>query len=240
MIRYLVWILLIIVWLGSGQARADWQLLESGLEYRLVTVGEANNELHLLRVNPKTHRFDLLRAAEQGAKRQSLKKLIGARPVRAAINASFFDTDGNEMGLVVKGGRAINPVRRAAWGIFQIVNGRPSIVHTRQNRPSKSRSLAIQTGPRLLIDGNIPKFKNDVPRRRSGVCITPKGRVIIAAATPGSITMHAFARALKPYCSNALNFDGGSSTQFYLNAGDKKILMEGYERVPNALAVFKR
>ncbi len=214
-----------------------WESLSTGLDYRVLSVGDQKAPVHLLRIDPKKYRFELLQARDHGKPRQFLVDMIGKQPVLAAINASFFDSENKPMGLLIRDGQELNSLRRAAWGIFQVVKGRPSIIHTTTYKPSKQRSLAIQSGPRLLIRGALPRFKAAIPKRRSGVCTTSRREVIIAVASPTPITLEEFAKSLQPYCRNALNFDGGSSTQFYLNVGDKKLLMEGFEPVPNALAI---
>jgi uncharacterized protein YigE (DUF2233 family) len=217
-----------------------WDSLQDGLWYRVETVNEHGAETHLLKIDLESYRLDILRAERHGVKRQTILEITGNHPIVAAVNASFFDLDGNELGLVVKNGQELSPLRRAAWGIFQIISGNPSIIHTREFDPKRRPSLAIQSGPRLLVSGVIPKFKRDVPSRRSGICVAPKKRVILAVATHMPITLNEFARSLKPHCKSALNLDGGSSTQFYLKAGKKELLFPGLQPVPNVLVVIKK
>jgi uncharacterized protein YigE (DUF2233 family) len=217
-----------------------WETLHEGLWYRALRVSESEATVHLLRVDLKTHRLDILQASDNGAPRQLIKELIGTKPVVAAINASFFDSHGKAMGLLIRRGKEQSPLRRVAWGIFQIISGHPSIIHTRRYKSSSRLEIAIQSGPRLVIGDRIPQFKQEVPARRSGICVTPKKRVILAVASPMPLALNQFAKELKPYCQTALNFDGGASTQFYLKTEKKELMIPGSSPIPNALVVFKK
>lgn len=228
--------------LGADQ----WQQIAPGLYYDQQSIEGSQSSLHLLKIRLKQNRLGLLRAADSprfgveagdGKRRARLKTLMANSPALAAINASFFTPEGQAMGLVIQNGVTLNPLRQTAWGIFQLVVGRPSIIHTSQYKSEAKRSLAIQSGPRLVIRGKTPQFRDSSIAPRSGVCVTKQGQVILAA-THALITLQQFANALKAHCPNALNLDGGSSTQMYVKPID--LYLQGGEPVPNALAVFPK
>lgn len=231
---------LIAVLFGIGIAfnswAADWQDLSDGLRF-LSTATPEEAVVYLVEVDPSKLRLELLTPRDRESGRLPLRQLIAGRGVVAAVNASFFAEDGRAMGLVIVDGHALNPLRQTNWGIFQIIAGQPSIIHSRDYRADPQRSLAVQTGPRLVIAGQVPNFKDTAIAPRSAVCLTPEQRVILAA-TPGLITLEQWAQTLKPYCVNALNLDGGSSTQFYVKAKD--LYLPGGAPIPNALAVFAK
>lgn len=217
---------------------ASWQELEKGLSYRTIKVAPSDTTLHLVKIDLKKFRLDWLLAPK--GTRQYLTKLLEQGDAVVAINASFFDPQGRAMGLVIKDGKIINPLRKTSWGVFQINQDKPRILHTSDYRPSASTHFALQAGPRLIINGSIPTFKDALPSRRSALCVTPKKEVIIAVTYPGFLSLQELATGLKSFCKDALNLDGGSSTQFYLKTKKLQKDFPGLEPVPNALAVFRR
>ncbi len=227
---------LLAAWLIGAATAQAWQTLESHLSYQqIVPAPEA--QVHLLKFSPKHYDLDILRAADHGKTRAHLAELKGVHPIIAAINASFFTPAGSGMGLLVRKGVQLRALRKAAWGVFFLKGKRPRIIHTRDYHAGLKPDLAIQSGPRLVIKGKTPQFKAAIPKRRSGICVTSKKEVILAVAAPVPITLQEFAQSLQPHCQDALNFDGGRSTQFYLQAGDKQLSFAGRVPVPNFLIV---
>jgi uncharacterized protein YigE (DUF2233 family) len=99
---------------------------------------------------------------------------------------------------------------------------------------------AIQCGPRLVIDGYIPDFYPEISAR-SGIGIDPSGRIVLAVTEQGELTLRQFALALKAFgCVDALNLDGGPSTQLFLKAGKTLLDVPGGYGVPTALLLVPR
>jgi len=90
----------------------------------------------------------------------------------------------------------------------------------------------------LVIAGRLPHFKPG-ESMRSAVGVTADGQVILAAISRGELSLQDFARALKAWgCVDALNLDGGPSSQMYVEAGEVKVDVPGGYPVPNALAIL--
>jgi uncharacterized protein YigE (DUF2233 family) len=80
--------------------------------------------------------------------------------------------------------------------------------------------MAIQAGPRLVVNGKVPKLKSEISQK-TAIGINRKGEVILLTTLyPFSVNELAKLMA-KPEskgglgCRYALNLDGGSSSQLY-------------------------
>lgn len=136
----------------------------------------------------------------------------------AAINASFFAQDLTPLGLIIQDGRRCYPHLKnegwyGKWGLFLMYNGQPAIIADTDPFPAEAE-LVLQCGPRLVINGAIPPFKRRGKANRSAVGIDADGRVLFAVAD-GWITFETWAAILRDrlHCVDALNLDGGPSTQ---------------------------
>jgi uncharacterized protein YigE (DUF2233 family) len=193
---------------------------------------------HVFRIDPARFRIGLLTAAD------FTEKALAAGDYRArggavlAVNGGFFDETLRPLGLLYREGRVLNPLRNAAWGVFSVGPGGPRIVHRNDWNP-KGAGVALQAGPRLVVDGQTQTFKETGPDRRSAVGVTADGKVVIAVAEK-AVLLAEWAEFLGKDCPNALNLDGGSSTQLDARIGDWSLAVEGLTAVPDALAVFPR
>ncbi|MBI2297599.1 MAG: phosphodiester glycosidase family protein, partial [Armatimonadetes bacterium] len=138
----------------------------------------------------------------------------------AAINGGYFDDQHHALGLVISDSKQVNPVRRADWGVFLLRRGRAEVVHTRDLKNTRDVTQALQCGPRLVVDGRLTKLKPSPATARSAVGVDAEGRVVLVV-TRGALRLSEFARLLaraeKDHglgCRDALNLDGGPSTQF--------------------------
>jgi uncharacterized protein YigE (DUF2233 family) len=101
--------------------------------------------------------------------------------------------------------------------------------------------FAIQSGPRLLIKGAIPSLKPGVADR-SALGITKDGKVIILVSTNAAMTTHELAQLLKKpplSCTDAINLDGGSSSQLYAHINSFQLNVHGFSNVSDAIIVKK-
>jgi len=154
------------------------------------------------------------------------------------VNGGFFDAAFQGLGLIVRDGKVVQPVRSSAWGIFAVTEKEAGILH-RKDWKAKGVKAALQVGPRLVVDGEVQHFKEAGPSRRSAVGITPEGQVEIAVAEKPMLLAE-WAAFLGKDCPNALNLDGGGSTQISVHSGGFDVNVEGYTAVPNALGIFAR
>jgi len=212
-----------------------WTPLGRGVEHLAVAQGEI--EGHAFRFRPSDVELRIVPAPEG---RADVSELAPAGDV-IATNASFFDEAGKAMGLTFDRGRSLAGPRLVKWGAFVVEGGRARIVRGAEIRDPGADALVVQGLPRLVIHGDVPKLKAQ-RAARTAVC-TESGRVVLVVTTSRVDTTE-FARFLAAPaaagglgCEDALNLDGGPSTQLAARWGGFDAQVEGGWPVPNALVV---
>ena len=116
---------------------------------------------------------------------------------------------------------------------------------------SKGVELGLQSGPRIIENSKILSFKkSNGSSRRSGIAITETGQVLLFATRyrfPGARLEDIGNILLRSGLGikDALNFDGGGSSQLYLSSEASagkvaEINISGGDSVPIALTFKKR
>lgn len=147
--------------------------------------------------------------------------------VRFAMNAGMFDEAGMPIGLAVSEGWEVRPINRRTDGggnfhlqpngLFLVrKDGRAEVVTTADFTPSDDIRLATQSGPMLVVDGQVnPRFDPDGRSRfvRNGVGVDADG-VPIFAISDAPVSFGKFARLFAGplACRNALYLDGSVSS----------------------------
>ena len=202
----------------ANEAPAHWQYAAPGMQARrLHWIRDGQSYLvTALRINPEKWDFRLhYSPGDNGATGARAREICPQRG--AAINASFFDAARKPLGLLILDDvlqQRRFPVH--AWGAFQVRDGHPELVPS-SGPIATGVSQAFESKPRLIIDGAIPSFKTQGTARRSAVGIDGNGQIIFAV-TQDYFTLDEWATCLQQRlgCRNALNLDGGSSTQLAL------------------------
>lgn len=222
-----------------------WKPIKKGLWYTEASLSPA--VIHAFKIDPKYYKFGVVTARDLGTDREKVREMARKKGALLAINGGFFTPEYEALGLLVNDGKVINPLKKMSWwSIFLIKNDVPYIVHTSSFNGDPNVSMAIQSGPRLVVDGHIPKLKPSVAER-SVVCININGEVIVAATEKLLSEPREFADFLRKSeasgglgCMTALNLDGGSSTQMYARVGSLEIDIPGINKVANAVVVFPK
>jgi hypothetical protein len=175
--------------------------------------------------------------------RRSVAEIAAPYPVVVAINASFFDTDGRAMGLAVDGGRVMAGGKRRSWGALVIDDRNARIVLGADIRDDPAHRLVVQGIPRLVVGGKIQALKPQLAER-TAVCAKDSVVVLVVST---KVETTAFARFLADPpdqgglgCRDALNLDGGPSTQLVAKLPALSLSLPGGWGVPNALVVVPR
>ncbi len=190
-------------------------------------------------------------AAGGPTKHRKIDHIVRSLPQVVAVNGSFFDEKKHPMGAVVDEGRPVQSTRIKPWGAFVIHDGVARIISGKELDPGAYPDLVVQGQPRLVKDGKTSSFK---PQRaeRTAVCLRASdkegdGYRAVTLVTTGAVELKALAAFLaRPAargglgCEQALNLDGGPSTQLYLKLGDSVVQQVGAGDVPNALAAVPR
>ncbi|RIL06922.1 MAG: hypothetical protein DCC71_05100 [Proteobacteria bacterium] len=216
---------------------AAWTSLGAGVEHLAIAHGAIDG--HAFRFRPTDV---ALRIVPASAGLAPVASLAPAGDV-IATNASFFDTDGRAMGVAFDRGRSVGGARLARWAAFVVDGGRARIV-AGARLESGAHDFAVQGMPRLVVGGEVPALKPQ-RARRTAVCVA--GDAVVLLATRSRVEGAELARWLAAPardgglgCDEALNLDGGSSTQLTVRWNGFDAAIEGLSGVPNALVVMPK
>lgn len=223
---------------------------ENGLEYRQWIPEKLGVKLHLLKINPRLYKLLPVLAKTHGEKMLSAKTLAEKSQALALINANFFDPEGKVLGLVVEQGKILNPFHPTRWWASFLQRQTTKGIQSRIGKIFSPKQLrkgetGVQAGPRLVAQSKALKLKNKMSRK-SAIGLDARGQVYLLA-TEGQVAMADFAQFIAAPkaqgglgLQEALNLDGGSSTQFYLKVADKEVWLTGWSSVPVGLGVFSQ
>ncbi len=207
------------------------------------------SELYLFRFKLEHYKIMLVEASQVLSKpRGMVEDMVQKTGGFAGINANFFDTEGSPLGLMIPATREANKKvqlgGRLLTGVFSIRDGLPSVV-SRSTFNSDKVEFALQAGPILYLKGTPTRFNSpSQTSRRSGMAVTKSNEVVIFSTLlrfPGTSLedMQGVLGKTGLEIMDALNLDGGGSSQFYLKPSQKreKIFISGGDEVPVALVV---
>ncbi|MCC7492420.1 MAG: phosphodiester glycosidase family protein [Fimbriimonadaceae bacterium] len=193
-------------------------------------------------VDLRAHRLQVV-AASGGASTWERSDAVAARlGALAVINGGYFDEQRHPLGWVVSNGQQRIARRANRWPCF-VVQGQRARIVSRQTAANLSDvQQAVQCGPRLVEDGRPTQLKDSPRAARSAVGIDDQGRVVLAATLDTAATLAEFAAVLARSrdrgglgCQEALNLDGGPSTQFCVPG---RANVSGLYAMPTHLAVL--
>lgn len=234
---------------ASFASTTEWQELAPGLQYTQVYHKPENplGTIHAFKIN--LHQYQLALTLTNNTLHPLLmvKDLVMSHHAMLGINGGFFDPQLEPIGLRIKDGKQLSPLKPISWwGIFYIANNKAYIVSPKHFKQTKNISFAVQSGPRLVINDTIPSLKPGWSFR-SALGITKTGNVIIAITNYSPITTTAFATILKKTgaeggldCVNAINLDGGSSSQLYAEIGAFSLNVPSFAPVSDVVLVLPK
>ena len=218
---------------GIAVRPADGQ--DSDLVYRAMKVASA--DAHVLQISTRTAAIRVLDSRTWGKTAMTVEEFAAASGAAAVFNGPFFDIDGSPMGLLVVDGKRTQKLRRADWGVFYVDGSGPHVVHTSEYGTPDGVQQAFQVGPRLVVGGEVLGLKPQ-SARRTALCVQAGGGVL-ALVTSGSVQASALATWMKEQgCVDALNLDGGPSSQMWVKSGSVAVHEPGGTAVPIAVGVF--
>lgn len=208
-------------------------LLHTLLFISLVTYGQENNERFLsYTVDPKISSVELYWKDDQGNILKSFQHLKGylegkEKRLKFAMNGGMFRKDNTAQGLFIQHHTTITPLDTASGngnfymkpnGVFYLTDAKEAVIcKTSDFGNSDAISFATQSGPMLLIDGEIhPVFKKGSANLniRNGVGILPDNRVVFVISKV-EVNFYDFASFFKDLgCRNALYLDGFVSRMY--------------------------
>lgn len=180
--------------------------------------------------DPGKGKIDLFAAAGSEAPVRQLADLdlsLGDRAagVAFAMNGGMYDEEGRPIGLAIVEGRQVHAINTRKGGgnfhlmpngVFQVgQDGHAAIVTSDHWKPSPDIRIATQSGPMLVIDGQLhPSFSSDGSSRyvRNGVGISPDGHPLFVISDD-PVSLGKFGRFFRDQlkCRDALFLDGAVS-----------------------------
>lgn len=190
-----------------------------GVEYWHVALEEntATTELEVALFSIKAATLHIVDQPTEA--RSDLAELMRRNNCLAGVNGGYFDPQDAPVGLLVSGGRAIAPLRKARLlsGVLMVANGRVQLLRTAEFSPKSKPSEALQCGPFLVERGQpVPGLEATRSARRTFVATSGNGRVAIGYCPEATLAQLAQMLAVPELkFTRALNLDGGSSSAFW-------------------------
>ncbi len=233
-----------------------WEALGTDLEQanaKLNPDSVFSASVVLIRSSLTNYRLQVLRAADYGWKRANVRAMCKEAGASACINSNFFDEQGRALGLVISRGIIQQKMHRGGGTLTGVAFVTPKSVGIAHRDAFSPEGVieATQAGPRVLDDGQLVSGLKESSFRTnlSGICLDDKGRVVLYRVSAGvfGASLPLLQRLLLApgvKCVDALNFDGGGSSQLYISgeipghAGSvREESFPGRDDVPVALAL---
>jgi len=231
-------------------AKTTWRELSPGLAYTQIMIPTmtSTGAIHAFKIDLKHYRLSLVLGKEYEGQFASAQNLTLASKGLLGINGGFFSPDMQSLGLRISDGEQLARLKQTPWwGIFMINNGVAKIVSMDHYHPDEGIDFAVQCGPRLLVDGQIPNKLRPGISNRSVLAIRRDGQVIIAATQNAYLSTEEMAQVLQRSeekaglaCWQALNLDGGSSTQLYAKINQFQLSLPSFMPVADVVVVLPR
>jgi uncharacterized protein YigE (DUF2233 family) len=234
-----------------------WEHLSPGLEearFQLPGNSILNPSFVVIRASQQNFRVQVIRAAEYGSRRSTVRSLCKSSGASVCINSNFFDEQGKPLGLVISRGILHQKIHNGGGtltGILYVTADRVGVAH-RSGFASQGVLEATQAGPRLISQGApvVGLRDSSSTSNLSLICIDKEGRILlarVALAMFGGSLQEIQRTLMRPEigCQEALNFDGGGSSQLFVSGnipGHEGAVREedfpGRDEVPVALGLF--
>lgn len=218
-----------------------WQAVAEGIERaQLEAFGKP---VHAFRVDLERARLRLLAAGTPG-ERRPVAAIAAPFPEAVAVNASFFTDRDLAIGAQVDEGSIVSRRVVKSWGALVVAGRRARIVlgsdlklsESAGGAAAESPTLVVQGIPRLLVGGQVMKLKAQTATR-TAVCAAERHVTLVVTAELEATVLAQLLRA-QLGCVDALNLDGGPSTQLHVRLGKLALSVEGGWGVPNALVAI--
>ena len=196
--------------------------------YRTYVVDPAKDRIDIHWKDEAGNRFTTLQAVKTWLEARHEKLLF-------ATNGGIYETDYTPLGLYIEAGKVLHPLNTAQGtgnfylqpnGVFYIDQSGGRVVKTTDFQPSDTIVTATQSGPMLVVNGDInpaftPGSKNLFVR--TGVGIDDRGRVVFAKAD--GVNFYDFATYFRDtlHCRNALYLDGHISLMYVAGGDDSQL-----------------
>lgn len=228
--------------LAAASLPHRWHEVAPGIDYRDLDQKRLSpwSHIHVFRIDLTKNRLDIALAKQYHASVLSAEEFLNHSRALLSINGGFFDANQRSLGLRLAQDKEHSPLKNISWwAVFYVKNHTPTVSTLNQYAHSQDVKFAIQSGPRLIVNGKITHLKPGLAER-SALGITRDGHVIMLATENNPLTTHDLALILQSPqldCIDALNLDGGSSTQISAHMQHFTLNVQGYAKVADAVLV---
>ena len=233
-------IVLLLFFITVPAFPAHWRTLAPGVEYIDLNALYLTpwSHIHAFRIDPTRRTLSAIVATSLKKPNASVHEFAEHAHALIAINGGFFDKNSHPLGLRITHQSQLSPLKNISWwGVFYIQDQKPHLASMNHYQQQKNIDFAIQSGPRLLVNGHIPSLKPGKDER-SALGITKDGKIIliITENTPITTTFLAQLMQKEPLsCKQALNLDGGSSSQLHADVGSFQLDVPGFSNISDAV-----
>lgn len=225
-----------------------WRTLAPGLEYTEINTfaGFGSRGLHVFRFDLQKYAMNL--AFTQTENRiTTVANLVTNHHAVIGINGGFFTPERKPLGLRIAQGQVKSPLKNTSWwGVFYTQGNQAFIVSPKNFQQNKKINFAVQSGPRLIVNGQITQLKPGADNR-TALGITRNGKVILAVTSHFPLSTQELAQIMQApeekgglNCANAINLDGGSSTQLYARINNFELNVPSLALVSDAVLVVPK
>ena len=231
--------------IGFTAHSQSWKTIAPGIEYLDLNRDSLPqwSHIHAFRLDLHNQQLGIMLAKDTPSKDGSAPTLKRSSHSLIAINGGFFTPKREPIGLRISNHQILNPLKSISWwGIFSVKNQTASITSPYHFHHQNDIDFAIQAGPRLLVSKKIPTLKPGFANR-TALGITTNGQVILLVTENLPITTTELAKIMRKQpldCADALNLDGGGSTQLYAHMKRFHLDVPGFSQVSDAVVVKPR
>jgi uncharacterized protein YigE (DUF2233 family) len=232
-----------------------WKTIQKGIAHRKVTL---EREVPANTIDLTLYRFDtssivprVIYAVQHHLKTADVKTLAQKTGALAAINANYYDPQGQPLAFLKTAGKTINPrVSMAAIysGIFGVKDRQPFFASRNEFVPDQADE-GIQSGPLLLLGGSAQPITGAPNRlsRRALIGLDKDQRLFIAVTDKllGGLSWAELQELFtgpqwQLQAQDLLALDGGASAQLYIKSGKHEEMIPGTAEVPVAIGFFDK
>ncbi len=234
---------------GSIAKSHCWQTIAPRLDYLQISTPSisTHGRIHAFKISLEHYLIDTVLAKDYDKLALPVTKFAHKTASLVTINGGFFSPHYQPLGLRIQHSNIRSPLKNTSWwGIFYIKDHQAHIINPKQYHANINPEFAIQAGPRLVINGSLPSLKGGYAER-SALCIIPTGDVALIITERAPLTTTQFAQILRrPLeqggigCHDALNLDGGSSSQLYVKLPNFSLSVISFHDVTDAITIKPR
>ena len=232
-----------------------WKPIRKGIEHRKVSL---ERETPANTLDLTLYRFDtglivprVIYAAHHNMKSTDVKTFAQKTGAIGAINANYYDPQGQPLAFLKTASKTVNPrVSPAAIysGIFGVKDSEPFVAKRDEFSPGQVDE-GIQSGPLLLLGGSAQPVLGapNRPSRRALIGIDRNRRLLIAVTdkllsglTWAELQELFTAPEWRLEAHDLLALDGGASAQLYIRSGKYEDWVPGTAEVPVVIGFFDK